>query len=964
MSNADEFEHPLGIDQVLADELSHWKPLRPDAAQQPRGALDEASQDAVQRLHEARPAALCLSGGGIRSATFGLGVLQGLARKGLLKEFDYLSTVSGGGYIGSWLISWIKRLTDETDDARAAADTVFTRLAEGDDKHRYENGGEAEEIRHLRTYSNYLTPKLGLLSVDTWTLAATYLRNVIVNWFVLIPFLLAGLALPRIAMAAVAGRTLSVGSAAILLAIAFVTGFLLVIYLSSVRPVPGAPASSKARYGWRFALFGPAMLVIQALAMCSVRAMQDVATGNESDATWFKATWAYTTWLPFHTQVRAGFEWLVKALPVDQAELLVSLMFAVVILNCIGWAIYVFRMRRTANDIVLRAGVELAAAIVAGASAGWFLWLIIVKIFPDPLMFVGLMPRSGAQLLPEYFVCFAPALYLFAFFVQTMIFVGLTGKLNDDDDREWWARWAGWLLIVSVSFVVVSSIAVFGPLLIAKLPRLIAALGGVSGVVTLTLGRSGTSAATAGQKTEKTPTAILSRYGLAAATPVFVVIVASSLSYLNTWFLGLLNAPGLYAGEQLMLAAHETLERAGIAHFVLLRRTPFELVAVYTASLLALSVLASFAVQINRFSIHGLYRNRLTRAYLGASHVPRHPNPFTGFDPHDNIAEEELPKRPFHVVNVALNLVSGNNLAWQERKAAAFTISPLHCGSSLLGFRRSCDYSKQKGSAHGISLGTAVAISGAAVSPNMGYHSSPALSFLLTLFNVRLGWWLGNPKKRHYAAIGPYSSLMTILSEAFGKTDSESSWIYLSDGGHFENLGVYEMVRRRCHYIVVSDAGRDPKITFEDLGNAIRKIRIDLGIPITIDDVKIFPRDEKKPGRYFAVGTIHYEVKDDGAKPGVLIYLKPCIYGKEPIDVRNYASQNDEFPHESTSDQWFTESQFESYRALGAWVIEEICGNETVRSLQDLVNVLDRHMGKRREPHITEGLRQPSVPAH
>ena len=112
----------------------------------------------------------------------------------------------------------------------------------------------------------------------------------------------------------------------------------------------------------------------------------------------------------------------------------------------------------------------------------------------------------------------------------------------------------------------------------------------------------------------------------------------------------------------------------------------------------------------------------------------------------------------FHVVNIALNIVSTKRLAWQERKAESFTVSPLHCGSRLSGVPRSEEYGdgprhkpktdfKASKREFGISLGTAMAISGAAVSPNMGYHSSPSIALLLTLFNVRLGWWLGNPGK-------------------------------------------------------------------------------------------------------------------------------------------------------------------------------------------------------------------------
>ena len=101
--------------------------------------------------------------------------------------------------------------------------------------------------------------------------------------------------------------------------------------------------------------------------------------------------------------------------------------------------------------------------------------------------------------------------------------------------------------------------------------------------------------------------------------------------------------------------------------------------------------------------------------------------------------------RPLHLVNIALNLVKGDNLAWQQRKAQSFTISSLHSGSWNLGFRRTEAYAANHYLDQPLSLGTALAISGAAASPNMGYHSSSTVTFLLALFNIRLGWWLGNP---------------------------------------------------------------------------------------------------------------------------------------------------------------------------------------------------------------------------
>ena len=120
----------------------------------------------------------------------------------------------------------------------------------------------------------------------------------------------------------------------------------------------------------------------------------------------------------------------------------------------------------------------------------------------------------------------------------------------------------------------------------------------------------------------------------------------------------------------------------------------------------------------------------------------------------------------------------------------------------------------------------------------MGYHSAPPVTFLLAFFNVRLGWWLGNPGpagRNTFDRSCPRIAVRPMLAEAFGLTDAANPYVYLSDGGHFENLGLYEMVLRRCHYIVVSDGSCDADRSFTDLGNAIRKIRIDLGIDIEIE---------------------------------------------------------------------------------------------------------------------------------
>jgi hypothetical protein len=392
------------------------------------------------------------------------------------------------------------------------------------------------------------------------------------------------------------------------------------------------------------------------------------------------------------------------------------------------------------------------------------------------------------------------------------------------------------------------------------------------------------------------------------------------------------------------------------------------------AIVLVVAAVASKFVNINRFSLHALYRNRLIRAFLGASNHVRHPDLFTGFDEDDNIRMYDLwPAetakdgsalvdrdnwRPFHVVNMALNAVSAVNLAWQERKAMPFTATALHAGCSYVGYRAMATYADSQG----MSVGTALAISGAAASPNMGYHSSPSLSVLMTLLNVRLGWWLGNPgspgnQGDAYKLEGPAQAAVPLVYEMLGRTTADWKYVYLSDGGHFENLGLYEMVRRRCRFIVISDAGCDPKFEFEDLGNAVRKIAIDLNVPIHFHGLSAL-RNRAEAGvtyqgylpPFHAVGTIDYATADGpGSKSGVILYLKPCFHGNRigNVGVRNYASLHPAFPHEPTGDQFFSESQFESYRALGFEMMDRVLCQALMNSklppsptMEELFNLL------------------------
>ena len=374
----------------------------------------------------------------------------------------------------------------------------------------------------------------------------------------------------------------------------------------------------------------------------------------------------------------------------------------------------------------------------------------------------------------------------------------------------------------------------------------------------------------------------------------------------------------------------------------------------------AIALLFSRTVDINEFSMHHFYKNRLVRCYLGACRsTERTPNPFTGFDGgderrlasfrHDATIERKAPDGipiqvpapyvgPYPIVNATLNLVKGDRLSWQERKGSSFTFTPKYCGWEyattagasnevpIPSFRTTNVYAYPRTGSDdgGIGLGTAVAISGAAASPNMGYQSSPALAFL-TVFNVRLGWWLGNPRGDRFKRSGPRAGLNYLLTELFGLTNDRRQYVYLSDGGHFENMGMYELVRRRCTLIVVSDAEQDENLAFGGLANALRKCRTDFGVDIDIDVSRI--RKDPATGyssQHCAMGTIHYPETLNGKRvTGTLVYVKSSLTGDEPTDVLEYRARQMAFPHQTTADQFFDESQFESYRWLGYHVADE-----------------------------------------
>ncbi len=881
-------------------------------------------------------AAVCLSGGGIRSATFNLGILQGLARHRLLGKFHYLSTVSGGGFVGGWLSAWISRHPQGVEGVVKELSSPPTSPIDPDPK----------PLKHLRAFGNYLSPKIGLLSADTWTMVTTVIRNMLLNWLVFVPVIVAALLLPRFWMRLVLRNTEFDISETVSLVIGSVGAIVGLTYIG--LNLPSFKTNYQlGRFRWFLTLcLAPLVISAMAFTVYWARLYQD---GQRAAS--------LSGWWPF-----------------------VPFLVALVL---IPWVIGAVARIRAANDKLYTFGLGVVATFLIAAAmlvSGSLIWYVATSnVFSISIA----DSTSNSRFI---YACFAVPLFLMLLLLAGTLISGFTSRYTTYEDQEWWARIGAWFLIVILGWAVVHLLVIYGPLMLLGLGKAIGdhglkpwrwnweeiakAVGTITGVVSGAVALFGGFTAKTPANAQEAKQAGPASKALGALTslvaPLFVAFLVILVSLGTTWLLNPLVT--LYHGT------NESLPLTPTEYLALVANSPIRLLAVVCLIIAVIGVAMGRLINTNRFSLHYFWRNRIVRAYLGASNRNRRENPFTGFDPNDNVQMWELrPQQPgapkqttaagptapvaaaavaaataaapratrlFHVLNIALNLVGGSRLDWQERKAESFTVSPLHCGSFWpeLGYRKSYDYGGQPyAGRQGISLGTAVAISGAFASPNMGYMmSSPVVRFLMTLFNIRFGWWLGNPGEagdtgrpggKTFDRDSPRYSVLPIFQEALGMTSDESPYVYLSDGGHFENFGLYEMVLRRCRFIVVSDASTDPAYGFSSLGQSIRQIRVDLGVPIDMQEFSISGPGVQASGKYCAVGTIRYSCVDGNPtnEDGVLVYIKPALTGDEPRDILNYAGENSSFPQEFIGDQWFSESQFESYRALGSHIVNELC---------------------------------------
>jgi hypothetical protein len=753
---------------------------------------------------------LALSGGGIRSATFNLGVLQQLHECGVLRLVDYLSTVSGGGYVGGFWSAWLHRARGTHAAQAGPAPSSFS--------------PEPAEVRHLREFSGFLVPRSGLFEAEMWRAVAAVVAG-------LVPALVIALAV--LALVVIAWLTLTFSYASSFRALdarvspavfSMVTAFLLLVAFE---------------HWWRAA--DPAHRVEVTCGPAPAAA----AAGPTSVPWWLYGLWA------------GGAALLGAAIQLRLPELHEARLGHAFPVWTGDWTTWAFRAAAGSTPYV--AWWDLMGLNQAGRHS-----------YLSPRLF-------------DFAVCWGAVALLMVFARLVPEGVGNRWKRESVSgfDRvimRLLALAAGWTFLAALWHVCVN----------------------------------------AGWAKEMLIPTIASGSAFAALRNWLPRIAQTSK---GGWLAHLAPVlPQLLAYLTLLLAV------AGVGAALIAANRDDWLAWWTTTALASLVVVLALFIEPDRFGLHAFYRDRLGRAFIGARHVDNPGrNRGTEFRDSDDVLMHELPARPLHLVCCAVNDLRGDTVETFARGARSATLSRF--GLTVAG----CHAQRPH-----VTLSAAVTASAAAFNSNMGSLSAklgPAVSFLMTALNLRLGLWerhpaAGAPGTRGWPGLLLYREMFGLTSATPHLSQTEpprvapmSRDVHLSDGGHFENLALYELVRRHCRYIILSDCGADPTVAFDDLGNALRRIREDFGVDVEIDVSPLRPDPATGHSQqHVAIGSIRYSNTDRG----ILIYLKPTLTGDEPSDVCQYRTRNTAFPHESTADQFYDEAQWESYRRLGQHAVERV----------------------------------------
>jgi hypothetical protein len=358
--------------------------------------------------------------------------------------------------------------------------------------------------------------------------------------------------------------------------------------------------------------------------------------------------------------------------------------------------------------------------------------------------------------------------------------------------------------------------------------------------------------------------------------------------------------------------------------------------------LLLVGLALAFFINVNHASQHRIYRDRLMEVFCAEEQALKQGQWCAAEKAQGQdgwLMNMVKVKKPYHLISTALITTDSNDRKYRGRGGDNFLLSPLYCGSDATG------WAKTGTCMPAISIATAAAVSGAALNAHAGPHGSGGLrnkayAALLSFLGLNLGYWARNPAKFKDPANPPHFKMPNLiwpgLHNISGRSlNEEGKYVQLSDGGHFENLAIYELIRRKVKFLWVSDAGQDTKFSFEDLSSAIERVRVDFGVNIRFYDEdfdlthllpnsaitdspasKNFADEYNLARRGYAIGTVEYP-DDKPDDHGVIVYVKSTLTRFLPGDIYGYKARNADFPHQTTLDQFFDEEQFEAYRELG-----------------------------------------------
>ena len=774
---------------------------------------------------------LACSGGGIRSASFCLGVIQRLIKDNRFHKIDYLSTVSGGGYTGSCISALTK--------GEPGKEKLLTDRAAGE---------EPAALNHIRNYSRYLDSTGPLSAIR---IPVLIVEGAVRSFFTFLPIII------------------------------------LAVFLTEVF------FELTGRFNSLIQWAIPALGVAPMLAVLAVRPMffnrLDWRGRDQSDRTLTSCTLIALLSIiaiPFLVLLRNAvdldsYAFAATIINVLTENLYVSITASLALLGFLLFAIYKFKGRAIVLIVSVLAPLSLFCV---------YIYLCIAAINSPYVEHAGLMDAQREAIMAgEEVKSSTLATSILSFNRKAAIASNgqLPAVIDTDDKSERPAAGScscatAQMSLAEYSAMTVSLDSVF------KQKQLDFSAYCLSGISVESLQFCRLSSEDGVSKVG----AYFQRY-LTTQTPPFVTLSLTE---------------GVFV-EAKMLVFEELRILHGHAEWWL-----------YLLGILMQCYNWIF-INVNRFSLHSFYRDRLSRTFL----ISGDQHEITNVDK-VKLSDLKTSKStaPYHIINTALNLQGSSNPQLRSRKTVSFILTKLFCGSDMTGYCKTKDVEAQD--SH-FDLGAAMAISAAAASPNMGTVGNKSLSFIMTLLNIRLNYWLPNPtlllRKVSKKALQLKSlGLSYLMSEALSTVNESTPYVNCSDGGHIENLGVYELLRRRCKTIICIDAEADPFFNFDGLTTLQRYAGIDLGIVLDIDVNAIKPV-ENISGVNHVLGRICYP---DGTV-GTFIYLKLSFTGAEAEYLHSYRQRNIAFPHESTGDQSFDETQFEVYRALGCFVAQSAEGH-------------------------------------